>query len=102
MNLGRVVGTVVSTSKDPNLEGLKLLVVQHVNVDMSDSNAFSVAADGVGAGAGEYVLLVTGSSARMGTNVKNRPIDAAVLAIVDAVEVNGELVYRKELAGSHA
>ncbi|HMX62671.1 MAG TPA: EutN/CcmL family microcompartment protein [Candidatus Sumerlaeota bacterium] len=96
MNFGRVVGTIVSTSKDPNLEGLKLLVVQHVNMDMKDTNTFTVAADGVGAGIGEYVLVVTGSSARLGTNLKNRPIDAGVLAIVDAVEVEGDIIYRKE------
>lgn len=102
MILGRVVGTVVSTSKDPNLEGLKLLVVQHVTIDMGDTNSFTVAADGIGAGNGEFVLVVSGSSARMGTNVKNRPIDAAILAIVDSVEIEGELVYRKELEGSPA
>lgn len=96
MNLGRVVGTVVSTSKDQNLEGLKLLVVQHVKMDMTDLSAYTVAADGVGAGVGEFVLIVTGSSARLGTNVKNKPLDAAILAIVDQVEIEGKIVYRKE------
>lgn len=96
MNLGRVVGTVVSTSKDENLEGMKLLVVQHVDVEMKDTKAFTVAADGIGAGIGEFVLVVTGSSARMGTLTKNRPIDASILAIVDSVEIEGRSVYRKE------
>lgn len=95
MNLGRVVGTVVSTSKDENLEGLKLLVVQHVDLAMEDTNAFTVAIDGIGAGVGEFVLIVTGSSARMGTLTKNRPVDASILAIVDSVEVEGTTVYSK-------
>jgi len=89
MILGRVVGTVVSTSKDENLDGLKLLIVQHVKMDLTETSAYTVAADGIGAGHGEYVLIVTGSSARMGTRVKNRPLDASVLAIVDQVEVGG-------------
>jgi len=96
MVLGRVVGTVVSTSKDVNLEGLKLLVVRHVNPDMKELDVYTVAADGIGAGRGEYVLVVTGSSARMGTQVKNRPLDAAILAIVDSVEIEG---VRQEMAG---
>ncbi len=95
MNFGRVVGTVVSTSKDEKLEGLKLLVVQHVNMDMKDLNAFTVAADGIGCGVGEYVLTVSGSSARMGSKVLNRPVDASILAIVDSVEVGGKIVYDK-------
>jgi microcompartment protein CcmK/EutM len=95
MNLGRVVGTVVSTSKDENLEGLKLLVVQHVRPDLTGTTAYTVAADGIGAGHGDYVLIVTGSSARMGSRVKNRPLDASVLAIVDVVELEGRITYSK-------
>lgn len=102
MIFGRVIGNVVATTKDEKLEGLKLLVVQHTAMDLKPLNVFSVAADGVGAGIGEYVLVVTGSSARMGTLVKNRPIDAGILAIVDIVEIEGKIIYRKEdeLAGA--
>ncbi|CAN5423545.1 EutN/CcmL family microcompartment protein [soil metagenome] len=96
MILGRIIGNVVSTSKDVNLEGLKLLVVQHVKMDMTDLNAYTVAADGIGAGEGELVLVVTGSSARLGTNVKNKPLDASILAIVDQVEIEGVVVFNKE------
>lgn len=95
MILGRVVGTVVSTSKDEGLDGLKLLVVQHVKADLTEQNAYTIAADGIGAGFGEYVLVVTGSSARLGTRVKNRPLDASILAIIDQIEVEGKSVYTK-------
>ncbi|MBI1291310.1 ethanolamine utilization protein EutN [bacterium] len=96
MVLGRVVGTVVSTSKDENLDGLKLLIVQHVKMDLTETSAYTVAADGIGAGYGEYVLVVSGSSARMGTRVKNRPLDASILAIVDQVEVGGKVRMTRE------
>ncbi len=96
MILGKVVGHVVSTSKDVNLEGFKLLIVQHVGIDLTATKAFTVAADGVGAGIGELVLVVTGSSARMGTQTKNKPLDASILAIVDQVEVHKKIIYRKE------
>lgn len=96
MNLGRVVGTVVSTSKDENLEGVKLLIVQYVDIAMKPTSSFAVAADGIGAGETELVMVVTGSSARMATRVKNRPIDAAIVGIIDRVDVEGTAVYRKE------
>ncbi|MCB2154459.1 EutN/CcmL family microcompartment protein [bacterium] len=96
MLLCKVVGTVVATAKDEGLEGLKLLVAQSVDMDMKLKNQFVIAADGVGAGMGEIVIIVQGSSARMATRVKNKPLDATVVGIVDAVEVGGKIVYRKE------
>ncbi|MBI5153867.1 EutN/CcmL family microcompartment protein [Candidatus Poribacteria bacterium] len=96
MLLCRVVGTVVATAKDEGLEGLKLLVTQVVGLDMQLKNSFVVAADGVGAGMGELVIVVQGSSARMATRVKNKPLDATIVGIVDAVEVGGEVIFRKE------
>ncbi len=95
MILGRIVGTVTATSKDQNLEGMKLLVVQHSGKDLEDLSAFTVAADGIGAGMGEYVLVVTGSSARMVARTHNKPVDASIMAIVDTVEIEGKIVYRK-------
>jgi len=95
MILGKVVGTVVCTQKDEGLEGLKLLVVQSVDLEMKPQKSFVVAADAIGAGMGEFVIVVGGSSARMATRVKGRPLDAAVIAIVDSVEVGGKLIYRK-------
>ncbi len=95
MILGKVVGTVVCTQKDEGLEGLKLLVVQSVDLEMKPQKSFVVAADAIGAGMGEFVIVVGGSSARMATRVKGRPLDASVIAIVDSVEVGGKLIYRK-------
>lgn len=96
MILGKVVGTVVSTQKDEGLEGLKLLLVQSLDLAMELQKSFVVAADGVGAGVGDVVMVVSGSSARMATRVKGRPLDASVIAIVDSVEVGGSYVYRKD------
>jgi microcompartment protein CcmK/EutM len=98
MLLGKVVGTVVSTAKDAGLDGLKLLMVQAVDLRIELKNQFVVCADSVGAGLGELVIVVQGSSARMAERVKNRPLDATIVGIVDAVELGGEIVYRKEEA----
>jgi len=95
MILGKVVGTVVSTQKDEGLEGLKLLIVQLVELDLKLQRGFVVAADAVGAGMGELVFVVQGSSARMATRVKGRPVDASVIGIVDSAELEGKLIYRK-------
>ncbi len=95
MILGKVVGTIVATRKDENLEGTKLLVVQHVDPSTKALPTYTVAADGVGAGETEVVLVVTGSSARMATQLKNRPLDASIIAIVDLIDVEGKTTYRK-------
>jgi microcompartment protein CcmK/EutM len=96
MLLGKVVGTVVSTQKDPELSGLKLLVVQALDLHAKLSDAFVVAVDSVGAGMGEVVLYASGSSARQTVATQNRPVDATIMAIVDLVEVGGETRYAKE------
>jgi len=96
MLLARIVGTVVATAKDEGLEGLKLLITQTVGLDMKPKPNFVVAADSVGAGMGELVIVVQGSSARMASRVKNRPLDATIVGIVDAVEIEGRVVFRKE------
>ena len=96
MILGKVIGTVVATKKDPEIEGFKLLVVQAADVAGNPSGSIVVAADAVGAGVGEIVLYAAGSSARQTVQTKDRPIDHVVMAIVDQVEVDGELRYRKD------
>ncbi len=96
MILGRVVGTVVASRKEPTLEGLKLLVVRPCEVDGTPSGAPIVAADAVGAGVGEVVLYAAGSSARQTEMTTNRPIDHTVMAVVDLVEMGGENRYTKE------
>ncbi len=95
MILGKVVGTVVSTQKDEGLEGLKLLLVQQVELDLKMQRSYVVAADAVGAGTGELVIVVQGSSARMATQVKGRPLDASIIGIVDSLEIEGRVIYRK-------
>ena len=76
MRLGKVVGTVVATQKDPKLVGWKLLVVRELNVDGTPTNTFVVAIDTVGAGIGETVLTVVGSSARLANRAEGVPVDA--------------------------
>ncbi|MBD3348340.1 MAG: ethanolamine utilization protein EutN [Candidatus Eisenbacteria bacterium] len=95
MNLGKVVGTVVSTQKDGKLTGAKLQVVRQVDLEGAETGAFVVAVDAVGAGPGELVLYASGSSARQTAVTKDRPADAVIMAIVDSLEVEGKVVYEK-------
>ncbi|HEU4386589.1 MAG TPA: EutN/CcmL family microcompartment protein [Blastocatellia bacterium] len=88
MVLARIIGTVVATRKDERLHGRKLLVARLVDVDGKDEKGHVVAVDTVGAGFREIVLIVQGSSARMAFGCKECPVDAAVVGIVDTVEVN--------------
>ncbi len=90
MLLARVVGTVVATRKDERLVAHKLLVVRPVSPRGEPDGPSLVAVDTVDAGAGETVLVVSGSSARMAAGLKDCPVDAAIVAIVDAVEMHGE------------
>jgi microcompartment protein CcmK/EutM len=95
MQLGRVVGTLVSTRKDERLSGLKFLVVRDLSLEMAEQPSGLVAADAVGAGLGEVVLYATGSSARQTAATDGRPVDAAIMAIVDSFDVGGVERYRK-------
>lgn len=88
MILGKVVGTVVATRKDERLAGSKLLLVQPVQPDGSARGAPLVAVDTVDAGVGERVLVVSGSSARMAEGMTDRPVDAAIVGIVDTVDLD--------------
>ncbi|MBX7246813.1 MAG: EutN/CcmL family microcompartment protein [Candidatus Sumerlaeaceae bacterium] len=98
MLMGKVVGTVVSTHKDEGMTGFKLLVVQNLDLKMGLTNSYVVAVDAVGAGHGEVVIVVQGSSARLSDQTKNKPVDAAIICIVDSVEVTGKMVYQKDEA----
>ena len=88
MILARVVGTVVATRKDPRLEGKKLLVVKPVAPDGKDESGYVVSVDTVGAGTGERVIVVAGSSARMAEGCKDKPVDSAIVGIVDEVSMD--------------
>jgi len=87
MIIGRVCGTVVATRKDPKMEGRKLLVVEQINPLDDSSTGYIVAIDTVGAGAGEKVLCVSGSSARMATGMKDHPVDTAIVGIIDTIKI---------------
>jgi microcompartment protein CcmK/EutM len=93
--LGRVVGTVVASRKEPRLGGLKFLVLRQVDIDGKETNSYVVAADAVGAGVDEIVMYATGSSARQTVQTDARPCDAVVMAIVDTWEVDGDVKYQK-------
>jgi microcompartment protein CcmK/EutM len=92
MKMGRVVGSVVATRKDEKLEGLKLLLVRDLDVDLEPEKGYMVAVDAVGAGAGEVVLYATGSSARQTGLTDGRPVDAVIMAIVDQYDVGAGVV----------
>ncbi len=96
MILGQVVGTVVSTRKDAGLSGLKLLVVRELDDALAPTGHLVVSADAVGAGRDEVVLVVAGSSARLTEATRDKPVDSVIVGIVDEVEENGSLVYRKQ------
>jgi len=93
--LGRVAGTLVASRKEPSMEGLKFLVVRYLDVENEDTGSFVVAADAVGAGVGEVVMVATGSSARQTEATRDRPCDAVIMAIVDTWEVGGEDKFNK-------
>ena len=88
MLLGKVVGTVVATRKDPRLVSNKLMVVRPSDPRGKAEGNYLVAVDTVDAGVGETVLVVSGSSARMASGLKDCPVDAAIIGIVDQVEIN--------------
>lgn len=87
MILGKVIGTVWATRKDEQLRGLTLQLVQEMDADGSLKSKVIVAVDSVGAGVGETVLFVQGSSARQTALTKDKPIDAVITAIVDKMDV---------------
>jgi microcompartment protein CcmK/EutM len=99
MLLARVVGTVVSTRKEPKIEGIRFMMLEKLDpATMKGKKDFVVAMDTVGAGLGEVVFYVAGSSARMTTVTEGKPSDASIIAIVDAVDLDGRLVYQKDQA----
>ena len=99
MFLARVEGSVVATKKDPSMSGRKLLLVRPQLVDEKDPTKFRpgtntiVAVDSVGAGIGELVMFCQGSSARLAPNLKDAPVDAVIIGIVDSVDVLGKQIY---------
>jgi microcompartment protein CcmK/EutM len=96
MKVCKVIGNVVSTEKDESIKGFKLLIVQPVDmIGFKPESAPFVAIDAVGAGDGELVLVVTGSSSRLTSMTKDKPSDATIQAIIDFVFINGKETYKK-------
>ncbi len=87
MKLGRVIGSVTATRKSPRLEGFKLLVVRGVKPDGTLEKDYLIAVDAVGAGAGESVLTVAGSSAREDEKTKKAATDTTIVAIIDDLQL---------------
>lgn len=95
MQLARIIGTVVATRKEPSLNGLRLMLVRSLDDSGRESGSVLVAADAVGAGVDEVVLIASGSSARQTQQTDKRPVDAVIMAIVDTWDVDGVEKYRK-------
>lgn len=100
MILGRVEGSIVATKKNLKMTGSKFLLVRPLVVHSPDARELKetattiVAVDSLGAGKGELVLLVQGSSARMGVDEKDTPIDAVIIGIVDTVDLGKTVIYK--------
>lgn len=96
MQIAKVRGTVVSTQKEPSLRGVKFLFLQFVDEDGNPIPQYEVAADMVGAGIDEWVLVSRGSAARQVGDSEKRPIDAMVVGIIDTVSVDNHILYSKK------
>lgn len=88
MLLGKVIGSVWATRKGEGLEGMKFLIVGHLDYENNFTGDYDVAVDSVGAGFGEIVLFAKGSSARQTKQTHNKPIDAVIMAIVDKYDLH--------------
>lgn len=95
MQIAKVCGTVVSTQKEPSLRGVKFLLLQFLNEEGQPLPEYEVAADSVGAGVDEWVLVSRGSAARQIPGSETRPLDALVVGIIDTVNVDNRLLYSK-------
>lgn len=93
MIMGRITGTVVCTQKDAALQGQKMMVIQPVDMEtLEESGSKMVALDSVGAGEGEMVIVVGGSSARLAKGYAKVPVDYCIVGIIDALEIKGKRI----------
>jgi len=95
MLIARVIGTTVSTVKDEKLTGRKLLIVRQTDEFGNATGKPFVAIDTVDAGVGDLVLTAAGSSARQTSITKDTPVDAVIMAMIDSLEVDGTVTFRK-------
>lgn len=87
MHIGKVIGTIVATSKNEKLIGSKLMIVQPIDSKLQDKGGEVVAVDTVGAGIGEIIIYASGTAARIGANKRESPIDLAIIGIVDTIDL---------------
>ncbi|MBW4464309.1 MAG: EutN/CcmL family microcompartment protein [Pegethrix bostrychoides GSE-TBD4-15B] len=95
MQIAKVCGTVVSTQKEQSLMGVKFLLVQFLDSEGQPLPRYEVAADSVGAGLDEWVLVSRGSAARQIQGNESRPLDALIIGIIDTVSVENQRLYSK-------
>ncbi len=95
MQIARVIGSTVATIKDEKLTGRKLLIVREADESGQPLGKPYVAVDTVDAGSGDLVLVAAGSSARQTNITKDSPVDAVIMAVIDSLEVNGQVTFRK-------
>ena len=95
MDIGRVIGSVVATTRTAGLDGRSLRLVRPATETEEDDGSAFVAVDRVGAGTGELVLIVRGSAARAAAGDDRADVDATIVAIVDRIDVDGSPTYRK-------
>lgn len=96
MQIARVKGTVVSTNKAEKLSGLKLLLVKPIDLDtFEEKGGLMVAIDAIGAGEGEVVMCVGGSSSRQTAVTDGKPVDQSIVAIIDSIELGGASIFEK-------
>ncbi|MCF0228904.1 MAG: EutN/CcmL family microcompartment protein [Parasporobacterium sp.] len=97
MQIAKVVGTVVSTTKSEKLTGLKMLLVKPIDIEtFEEKGSVLVAFDAVGAGEGEIVMIVSGSSSRQTQLTDNKPSDTAIIAIIDYIDLRNKRIFSKE------
>jgi len=96
MLIARVIGTTISTIKDEQLTGCKLLIMRQTDETGTPVGKPYVAVDTLDAGVGDLVLTAHGSGGRQTYLTKNSPVDAVIMAVIDHLEVRGKVVYRKE------
>lgn len=95
MLIAKVVGSAVATIKDQKLTGTKLLIIREADIHGEATGKPLVAIDTVNAGLGDLVLIASGSSARQTEITRDRPVDAVIMAVLDSLDVGGEVTYRK-------
>lgn len=95
MLIARVIGTTVSTIKDPKLAGQKLLILRQTDEHGEEFGKPYVAIDTVDAGVGDLVLTAHGSSARQTATTKDTPVDAVIMSVIDSLAVDDKVVFRK-------